>query len=78
MALDTGLRRYDNPFCFCQQLDNRFGIALRDALHAFQQLAPAHCAVIAQDRDGRHAAAFDDDVTLLRRFYPVHLANPVA
>ena len=64
MALDTGLRRYDNPFCFCQQLDNRFGIALRDALHTFQQLAPTHRAIVPQHRNGRHAAAVDAGIIL--------------
>src|SRR5689334_4031534 len=56
---------------------NRLNVLLRNSLQAIDELGPAHVTIVADDRNRRYAAAFDDDVTLRRFFDAIHFADAV-
>src|SRR3954462_3553033 len=52
-------------------------VFLRDSFQPIEELAPTDGAIVPDDRNGRDAAALDDDVTLRRGLHAGHVAYVV-
>src|SRR3954468_5386514 len=63
--------RRQQPFLFHDY------VALGNALQPREQLAPADVAIVAQHRDSRYAAAFDDYIALRRVRNAAHVTHVV-